>query len=321
MTLNGGSQIVELPTGRTFDAGRSRWDGPLDHDELAHCRSSGIEVGYDPAQIGWVVMADDDTETAPRVPDTAVHTAIDDAAAELAERCSGGSADAGDTDVAQAIRAVEVQLLSDLDLHLADRLHWRLTHRVMAMPGTPSRERGTNHAEAGGVVGFRAWAETDVEVHRALLDDEHVWEHLPEAYPTPYTDETSRALIAVSSARAGHDVVALTIDGEPVGQCVLRIEPESAGPITGEVAYWLGRRFWGQGLMSTALPRFVGRCFERHDVDILFAWIRPDNVASRRVAALAGFEPDVFVRESELARATGRAGFERWAFHRQQWSG
>lgn len=315
MTLNGGSRIVDLPNGRTFDVGRSRWDGPLDDEELAYCRAHGVGIGYDPAQIGWVVMSDD--EPAPAVAAAALHTAIDTAAAELAERYSGGSTDPGELDIVEAIRAVEVQLLSDVDLHLADRLHWRLTHRMVPTPGKPTHQRGTNHAPAGGAVGFRAWAETDVEIHRALLDDERVWEHLPEPYPRPYTDETSRALIAVSSARAGHDVVALTIDGVPVGQCVLRLESASAGPIAGEVAYWLGRRFWGQGLMTTALPCFVDRCFERHPVDILFAWIRPDNVASRRVAEHAGFERDVFVREAELARSTGRAGFERWSLHRR----
>ncbi len=313
MTDVDGVQTIELPSGRAFHVGRSRWDGPLDAEELAYCRANGIEVGYDPAQVGWVVMTNDGDEHArpPEEPD--VHAEVERAATELALQVAGATRGGGAFDVVPAIRAVETRLLADLDLHLADRLHWLLTHRVMTAvdgAGTPPAPGSADD------VSFRAWDESDVQLHRALLDDEQVWEHLPDAYPTPYTDETSLALIAVSNARAGHDVVAVAIDGAVVGQCLLRIEPERAGPTAGEVAYWLGSAFWGQGMMGRVLPRFVGRCFELHDVDILHAWIRPDNAASLRVAERVGFRRDPFVREEELARATGRAGFERWALHR-----
>jgi RimJ/RimL family protein N-acetyltransferase len=44
-----------LPDGRLFDPNRPRSAGPLDEAELAWCRSNGLELAYDPAQIGWVV--------------------------------------------------------------------------------------------------------------------------------------------------------------------------------------------------------------------------------------------------------------------------
>lgn len=47
--------LVRLPCGTEIDLGRSRWDGPLTPAEIAACRSAGIGLAYDPAQIGWVL--------------------------------------------------------------------------------------------------------------------------------------------------------------------------------------------------------------------------------------------------------------------------
>ena len=43
-----------LPSGRSFDPHRSRWQGLLDAEELAFCRQHGIPVAYDCLQLGWV---------------------------------------------------------------------------------------------------------------------------------------------------------------------------------------------------------------------------------------------------------------------------
>src|SRR5688572_953812 len=55
--------IVLLPSGRVLDIQRSRWDGPLNGEELNYCQSHGIPLAYDCAQIGWVTEAcrDDDS--------------------------------------------------------------------------------------------------------------------------------------------------------------------------------------------------------------------------------------------------------------------
>ena len=49
------SQSVLLPSGRTLDFYRSRWDGVLDREEYDYCRAHGVPLAYDCAQTGWVV--------------------------------------------------------------------------------------------------------------------------------------------------------------------------------------------------------------------------------------------------------------------------
>jgi RimJ/RimL family protein N-acetyltransferase len=55
-----------------------------------------------------------------------------------------------------------------------------------------------------------------------------------------------------------------------------------------EVGYWLGKGYWGRGIASTALRRFVAEIPERP----LLAWVAEHNVGSIRVLEKAGFVPD-----------------------------
>ncbi len=231
--------VVVLPNGKTLDLGRQRWDGILDAEEIAYCRANGIPLGYDTAQIGWVLF------------DSEAPTFGSD---------------------------------------------------------------GTERSHAG--VTFRRWGAHDAPAHRALLGDRAVWEHLPEEFPEPFTHDTSRDLIALANAEIGHEVVAVEVDGDLVGQCLVRFDHVATPPFTAEVAYWLGREHWGRGVMSRVLPEFVDRSFDRHPIEEIYAWIRPDNVASVRVAERAGLRRTAVRNEAELAASHGRAGFLRWSVSR-----
>ncbi len=73
---------------------------------------------------------------------------------------------------------------------------------------------------------------------------------------------------------------AIVIDGAVAGS-VLRYH-EKDRP---EVSYWLGREFWGRGIATAALARFVAALPERP----LFARAAADNGPSLRVLEKCGF--------------------------------
>lgn len=64
------------------------------------------------------------------------------------------------------------------------------------------------------------------------------------------------------------------------------------------VGYWLGRRFWGQGIASQSLSAFVSSISARP----LHAHVAKTNVASVRVLEKCGFQVS---GESRAAAATG----------------
>lgn len=53
-----------------------------------------------------------------------------------------------------------------------------------------------------------------------------------------------------------------------------------------EVSYWIGKRYWGKGLATRALSRFLGHVKTRP----LYARAAKDNIASIRVLERCGFE-------------------------------
>ena len=77
-------------------------------------------------------------------------------------------------------------------------------------------------------------------------------------------------------------VRAIVVDGEVAGSILLWRDPAMAGP---EVSYWLGRKFWGRGIATAALERFLELATERP----LFGRAVADNAGSLRVLEKCGF--------------------------------
>ncbi|HEX5689187.1 MAG TPA: GNAT family N-acetyltransferase [Roseiflexaceae bacterium] len=66
----------------------------------------------------------------------------------------------------------------------------------------------------------------------------------------------------------------------------------------GEIGYWLGRQFWGQGIATQAVAAFLEIVTTRP----LYAYAVAHNVASRRVLEKCGFLPHSQDAEGLLLR-------------------
>ena len=55
-----------------------------------------------------------------------------------------------------------------------------------------------------------------------------------------------------------------------------------------DIGYWIGKRFWGQGVATAAVKQFVELVQERP----LYAWVVRHNLGSIRVLEKAGFDYD-----------------------------
>lgn len=63
-------------------------------------------------------------------------------------------------------------------------------------------------------------------------------------------------------------------------------------PVYGEreVGYWIGRPYWGRGLVTEALKMLVGYCRGSSDINSLLITTDARNKASQRVAEKCGFK-------------------------------
>lgn len=72
-----------------------------------------------------------------------------------------------------------------------------------------------------------------------------------------------------------------------------------------EIGYWLGKRFWGRGLIPEAVRRVVVYAFDSLDIDKLFCGYFEGNDNSRRVSEKCGFTYSHTERD-KLWAATGK---------------
>jgi ribosomal-protein-alanine N-acetyltransferase len=312
------ARFVALPSGRVFDLLRPRSDGVLDAEEREYCARANIPIGWDPAQLGWVTLLGEDDLAelrAPGSPRERFHTRARPVVEQLKARLiSPAEAEAhlwsaADQAVADVNCGDDVVTLEkcyttarSLAAQTIGQFRTASVNDDVSQPDPVMDARFT----------FRAWQEADVDLYRRFLDNPKLWAFMPEEYPSPFTEETARALIEASRVAWHHEVMAAELDGVPVGQVRLRFDGSYPELNAAEVSYWIAEKYWGHSLGTKILDIFTKRSFRARPLDLIYAWIRPEHAASIKTAERAGYRPDPFPRLSSFASDTHHAGWSRW---------
>ena len=131
----------------------------------------------------------------------------------------------------------------------------------------------------------------DAETLHRLVNDWAVVRNLsrlPFPYPRPLADEWIASTTQQHGAKTGLHL-AITGPGDTadlIGCIGLRFDLE---PRTGDLGYWVGRRYWGHGVATEAVARLARWAMANLDLDHLVAHVAIDNPASAAVLRRAGF--------------------------------
>lgn len=143
---------------------------------------------------------------------------------------------------------------------------------------------------------FRA-ADAASLAHHA--NDREVWLNLRDMFPHPYTLADAEWFIAQVADEAPVTHFAIDVDGEVIGSVGLQpgsdIERRSA-----EIGYWLGRAWWGRGIVSAAVIAVTEYAFSDLDLVRIFAVPFVRNPASARVLEKAGYQREGTMRCSAV---------------------
>lgn len=138
-----------------------------------------------------------------------------------------------------------------------------------------------------GVAVLRSWCASDLLSLVAHASHADISRGLRDRFPYPYTGDDGRAWLARAVDEADR-AWAIEIDGAAVGGVSLHpgsdVQRHSA-----ELGYWLGRSFWGRGIMSTVVTAFAGPAMQAFRLHRLYATVYENNPASMRVLEKAGF--------------------------------
>ncbi|HEX2082681.1 MAG TPA: GNAT family N-acetyltransferase, partial [Xanthomonadaceae bacterium] len=142
---------------------------------------------------------------------------------------------------------------------------------------------------------LRRWRADDLDALLRHADDAEVARGLSERFPSPYTRADGEAFLAGKVVDLRAPVFAIEIAGEACGGIGLR-PGEYERRIGAELGYWLGRRHWGQGIMSRIVALFAPQAMEVLRLQRLQATVLDFNVASARVLQKNGFVEEGVMR-------------------------
>ncbi|KAK8049546.1 Acetyltransferase [Apiospora phragmitis] len=147
----------------------------------------------------------------------------------------------------------------------------------------------------------------DAPAASLLANDAEVVRFLRDRFPHPYTLEDS------------HTFIKSTLEAKPVLDFAVFATPNGGGEgedgegefaggmgltpgrdvrsRTWELGYWIGQKFWGQGIATTAVQAFVRWAFQTFpELHRLEAEVYQMNAGSMRVLEKAGFTKDGVMR-------------------------
>lgn len=138
---------------------------------------------------------------------------------------------------------------------------------------------------------LRPWRETDAPALFRYASDPDIG---PVAGWAPHAsiEESLRIIRTVFAAPEIYAVV-LKESGEPVGSCGIMfadgLHSADMKPGHAEIGYWIGKPYWGQGLIPEAVRALLARSFNELKLDAVWCGYYDGNVKSRRVIEKCGF--------------------------------
>lgn len=129
---------------------------------------------------------------------------------------------------------------------------------------------------------------SDVPTFAGHANNLQVARFMTDLFPYPYTEDDAIEFINKQLKNDPLNVLGIAVEGEAVG--AIGIHPQSdIMRKNAELGYWLAEPFWGNGIISRAIPQMVDYGFKHWDIRRIFATPYGNNKASQRVLEKSGF--------------------------------
>jgi [ribosomal protein S5]-alanine N-acetyltransferase len=146
---------------------------------------------------------------------------------------------------------------------------------------------------------LRRWKPSDLENLVENANNYHIAINMRDIFPFPYKIEDGKIWIKIASAEDPHCNFAITVNNEAIGGIGLTLG-EDIERISAEVGYWLGEKYWGHGITSSALKGILNYGFNDLGLGRIFAKPLEHNLASRKVLEKNGFKMEGILNRSVI---------------------
>lgn len=146
---------------------------------------------------------------------------------------------------------------------------------------------------------LRPWQISDIKSLAENANDTEIWNRLRDYIPNPYSEKDAEDFIKTVSVKNPQEIFAIVIDGKAVGSIGI-IPNKDVERITVELGYWLGRNYWGQGIMTQAVKQMCEYAFANFAIHKIYATPFDFNIGSQRVLEKAGFEREAILKQAAI---------------------
>ncbi|OON71179.1 hypothetical protein B0919_02415 [Hymenobacter sp. CRA2] len=145
---------------------------------------------------------------------------------------------------------------------------------------------------------LRPFQPTDAPALARPADDRDIWRNLRDRFPHPYTLADAEWYVGFVHAEGAADLhLCIEVDGEAVGSISVLFKDDISRR-EAEIGYWLGRAYWGRGIVSAAVQALSAYALAHFDVCRLYASVFEYNPTSARVLEKAGYALEGRLRKS-----------------------
>ncbi len=144
---------------------------------------------------------------------------------------------------------------------------------------------------------LRKWKHSDIENLLEHANNVNIAINMRDGFPNPYTYDNGREWINFASK--SNSIFAITINSNAIGSIGLNIGTDIER-ISAEVGYWLGEKYWGKGITTSALNGITEYAFDKLKLERLFAVPLEENIPSRKVLENNGFILEGILKKSVI---------------------
>lgn len=130
-------------------------------------------------------------------------------------------------------------------------------------------------------------------------NDREIWLNLRDRFPHPHSEENARGYIEYAGSLNPQTSFGIDVGGSVVGTISL-VPGHDIERISSEIGYWLGREFWGRGVVTDAVRGLTRYAFDDLQMQRVFAVPFVRNPASARVLEKAGYAREGTMRRSAI---------------------
>jgi RimJ/RimL family protein N-acetyltransferase len=130
-------------------------------------------------------------------------------------------------------------------------------------------------------------------------NDRDVWRNMRDRFPHPYTERDAEEWIALASSTTPLTNFAIEVEGEAAGGIGMILHSDIER-MSAEIGYWLGRQYWGRGIVTVAVRALSEWGFREFGLTRIYAVPFAHNIASCRVLEKAGYALEGVMKRSAI---------------------